>query len=69
MTTSTYTVVGMTCRHCVNAVTQELQQIPGVSAVTVELESGSVQVESAGPIELTAVDEAVQEAGYQLATS
>ena len=67
MTTSTYTVVGMTCQHCVTAVTAELQQLPGVSAVEVELDSGSVRVESGAPLDPAAVDAAVQEAGYRLA--
>ena len=31
MTTATYTVVGMTCGHCVNSVTEEVSQVPGVT--------------------------------------
>ena len=37
MTTSTYTVVGMTCGHCVSSVTEEVSQVPGVTDVAVDL--------------------------------
>ena len=39
--TSTYTVTGMTCAHCVQAVTSEISELPGVSAVEVDLASGA----------------------------
>ena len=37
MTTTSYKVTGMSCEHCVNAVTSELRGLDGVSAVTVDL--------------------------------
>ena len=37
MATATYQVTGMTCEHCVHAVTAELGSLAGVTAVTVEL--------------------------------
>ena len=67
MSTSTYTVSGMTCEHCVASVTEEVQEIPGVEQVDVVLESGSVTVTSAEPLDDDAVRAAVEEAGYQLA--
>lgn len=67
MSTSTYTVTGMTCEHCVASVTEEVQEIPGVSAVVVDLVSGAVTVESVEPLSDDAVRAAVEEAGYQLA--
>lgn len=67
MTTTTYTVVGMTCGHCVNAVTEEVSQIPGVRDVDVDLASGAMTVSSTAPLERAAVAEAVDEAGYELA--
>ena len=42
MSTTTWTVTGMTCGHCVKAVTEEVSAIPGVTDVAVELESGLV---------------------------
>lgn len=65
--TSTYTVTGMTCGHCVSSVTEEAQQIPGVESVDVDLETGALSITSAGPIDDAAVRSAVEEAGYQLA--
>jgi copper chaperone len=67
MTTSTYTVVGMTCGHCVNAVTEEVSQVPGVTGVDVDLASGGLTVTTEAPVEETAVRAAVEEAGYSVA--
>ncbi|GGN46975.1 cation transporter [Actinoplanes hulinensis] len=65
--TSTYTVKGMTCSHCVQSVTQELSALPGVTGVQVDLASGGVTVASETPLAEQAVREAVDEAGYELA--
>jgi copper chaperone len=65
--TQTYTVTGMTCGHCVASVTEEVQEIPGVEHVEVVLETGSLTVTSAEPVEDAAVRTAVEDAGYQLA--
>ena len=67
MSTATYTVVGMTCGHCVSAVTEEVSQVPGVTGVEVDLASGGVTVTSETPVEETAVRAAVEEAGYEVA--
>jgi copper chaperone len=67
MTTRTYTVTGMTCSHCVNSVGSEIQQIPGVTDVQVDLASGVVTVTSSRPVDTAAVAAAVDEAGYELA--
>ena len=69
-TTETYAVTGMTCDHCVRAVTTELLGLAGVSAVDVALDSqgaSSVTVVSAAPLDRGAVAEAIDEAGYTLA--
>ena len=65
--TSSYTVTGMTCGHCVASVTEEVQEIPGVTDVRVDLASGALSVTSSRPIDADAVRAAVDEAGYQLA--
>ena len=65
--TSTWTVTGMTCGHCVASVTEELQEVDGVQDVAVTLETGEVVVTSAEPLTREAVETAVTEAGYQLA--
>jgi copper chaperone len=66
-TTQTYTVTGMTCGHCVASVTEEVQEISGVENVDVVLETGSLTVTSAEPVDDVAVKTAVEDAGYQLA--
>jgi copper chaperone len=63
---STYIVTGMTCGHCVSAVTTELSRLPGVSDVRVDLASGGVTVTSAAELSADAVRAAVDEAGYAL---
>jgi copper chaperone len=66
MSTTTYQVTGMTCGHCVQAVTTEVSAIDGVTDVQVDLESGRVDVTGEG-ITDEAVRAAVDEAGYALA--
>jgi copper chaperone len=66
MTTASYTVVGMTCGHCVTAVTEEVSAVPGVTGVDVDLGSGDLTVTSATPVDADAVRAAVEEAGYSL---
>jgi copper chaperone len=66
MTTTTYQVTGMTCGHCVQAVTTEVSAIDGVTDVQVDLESGRVDVTGEGVTD-EAVRAAVDEAGYALA--
>lgn len=66
MITTTYSVNGMTCDHCVRAVTTELVQLPGVRSVDVDLASGAVTVASDGPLDVESVREAIDEAGYAL---
>jgi copper chaperone CopZ len=69
-TTTTVRVTGMTCSHCVTAVTQELSALDGVTAVAVDLVAGGtsvVSVTSDRPLDDVAVRGAVDEAGYELA--
>ena len=65
--TTTYTVTGMTCMHCVQAVTSEICELPGVDSVEVDLAASAVTVTSAAPLPVEAVRAAVDEAGYELA--
>jgi copper chaperone len=66
MSTTTWTVQGMTCSHCVNAVTEEISAIPGVSEVAVDLATGLVTVTADADPSADAVAAAVDEAGYTL---
>lgn len=69
MTTTTYTVSGMTCDHCVNSVSSELGRLEGVTDVKVDLPTGAVTVTSDAPLETGQVAAAVDEAGYELVSS
>jgi copper chaperone CopZ len=62
MTTTTYTVTGMTCGHCVAAVTKEIEALAGVVQVEVQLEAAIAVV--TGTASTDAVLAAVVEAGY-----
>lgn len=69
MSTTTYTVNGMTCQHCVGSVTKEVSKISGVTAVDVDLASGAVAVTTEGDsaVDFEAFRAAVDEAGFDLA--
>lgn len=67
MSVESFTVVGMTCGHCVAAVTSEVSKIDGVTKVDVDLASGAVIVESEQSLDPSAFAAAVDEAGYTVA--
>ena len=66
MTAATYSISGMTCGHCVNAVAAELGRLDGVTGVQVDLTAGTATVTSDEPLDHEAVRTAVDAAGYQL---
>ena len=66
MTTQTYTVAGMTCDHCVRAVTEELNALDGVTQVSVDLHPGGashVTLDAEREVADAEVAEALDEAG------
>lgn len=63
-TTASYTVTGMSCGHCENAVREEVSQIPGVTDIDVSAQTGDLSITSEQTIDDTAVLAAVDEAGY-----
>lgn len=69
-TVATYSVSGLTCEHCVHAVSSEIGGLPGVSGVSIDLVVGgdsAVTVTSEQPLTETDVAGAVDEAGdYRL---
>ena len=67
MTTTDFTVTGMTCGHCVSSVSEEVGRIAGVTDVQVDLASGKVSVTSTRPLDSQEVRAAVDEAGYEVA--
>jgi copper chaperone CopZ len=61
-----YSVPGMSCQHCVNAITAEVSPVPGVESVAVDLETKTVTVIGTG-VDDAAVRAAIDEAGYEIA--
>ena len=68
MSTTTYKVTGMTCGHCVQAVTSEVSKIDGVTNVDIDLDSGNVTVTSQAEVQEADFRAAVDEAGYEVAS-
>jgi copper chaperone len=65
--TTTVTVTGMTCGHCVASVREELEELAGVTDVDVTLDSGQVVITSETPLDAADIAAAVDEAGYAVA--
>ncbi|MBE7365818.1 heavy-metal-associated domain-containing protein [Corynebacterium aurimucosum] len=66
MSTTTYTVNGMTCGHCELSVKEEISEIKGVTDVTADHTTGAVTVTGEGFSD-EQVAAAIAEAGYELA--
>jgi len=65
MSTRTYSVEGMSCEHCVSAITGEVGQVAGIDDVAVDLDAKTVTV-TGQTVDDAAVRAAVDEAGYTL---
>jgi copper chaperone CopZ len=64
---TTVSVSGMTCGHCVSSVSEELEALAGVEQVDVDLNAGGVStvtITSAGALSAAEIAEAIAEAGY-----
>jgi copper chaperone len=66
MSEAIYTVPGMSCAHCEQAVSSELRAVPGVDAVAVDLETKRVVVHGEA-LDDAALRAAIEEAGYEAA--
>lgn len=66
MTTSTYSVPGVSCAHCQAAITREVSAVAGVESVDVDLDAKTVSV-SGEALDEHAVIAAIDEAGYEVA--
>lgn len=68
--TQTFQVAGMTCEHCVRAVTTEVSSLAGVDTVDVALNPdgpSTVTVAASVPVAADLIVAAIDEAGYELA--
>jgi copper chaperone len=61
-------VKGMSCAHCVAAMTKAMESLPGVSHVKVDLAEGLVSYDCAAPISPADLDRVVKAAGFELAS-
>jgi copper chaperone len=66
MSTAQIKVIGMTCGHCVQSVTEELEALSGVNDVKVVLETGEVTIESVAELIPAEIVAAIKEAGYEV---
>lgn len=64
--TRTIKVKGMSCMHCVKAITKALEEIQGVDRVQVDLNSGEVTFEEAAPLDAGILQDKVKKAGFEL---
>ncbi len=63
---TTIKIKGMTCNHCVMAVTKALNEIEGIQKVNVDLSKGEATFEETQPVDMGIVKEGVKKAGYEV---
>lgn len=62
---TTIAVKGMSCQHCVNAVTKALSAIDGLNEISVSLEKGQASFRETKPVDREVIIKALQKAGYE----
>ena len=65
-TMKTIKVKGMSCSHCVMAVSKALQAVDGVDRVHVSLETGEATFEETAPVDMAVIAEKIRKAGYDV---
>lgn len=63
---TTIKIQGMSCEHCVKAVTRALSAIDGVTDVKVSLEKNEAVFESSGNVDMEIIKKAVEDEGYKV---
>jgi copper chaperone len=61
----TVKIKGMSCSHCVMAVTKALSSIEGITNVSVDLKSGDATFEETAPVDMSVIRERLKNAGYE----
>ncbi len=64
--TTTVNIKGMSCSHCVMAVSQALKQMTDVKTVNVDLDNGKATIEHENAIDMSKVKEIIEKAGYEI---
>ena len=62
----TLKISGMSCEHCVKAVTRALTDVDGIENISVSLEKGEAMFDEAGPVDYDEVRRKIEDAGYEL---
>jgi copper chaperone len=63
---TTIGIKGMSCKHCVQAVSKALQDLPGLSKVEINLETGTASLDHDDSLDITLVKDRIQKAGYEV---
>ena len=63
---TTFTVAGMSCAHCKQAIVQQITGVLGVDSVTVDLPSRNVTVRASQPVDRADIAAAIETAGFRL---
>ena len=63
---TTVKIQGMSCNHCVMAVTKALSAVQGIKNPKVDFERGEATFEEENPVQLGVVREAIEKAGYKV---
>ncbi len=59
-------IKGMTCQHCVMAVTRALSAIDGIKNIQIDLKTGTATYEETKPVAASVVADAIKKAGYDV---
>ncbi len=62
----TIKIKGMSCGHCIRAVTEALEGVDGIENVSVSLEMGSATFDDDGSVNMDALRSAIEDAGYEV---
>lgn len=57
---------GMSCANCVNHVTNALEELSGVTKVTVDLDTKTALIETSGVVKDNDIKSAIDDAGYEV---
>lgn len=63
---TTIKIKGMSCNHCVMAVTKALNEIDGIKDAKVDLQKGEATFEQVMPVNMNIVKERIKKAGYEV---
>lgn len=59
-------IKGMSCQHCVSAVTKALEQLEGIQNIMVDLATEEVRFNNIGAVPMEQIEKAIAEAGYEI---